>query len=331
MYRACLSSIWLLLYLASAGPLAAQDAACLHRTLPFSVIDSHRHLVRIGDPVELEGKLRGKPVKILSIKPDNRPHRIVILLDTSGSMLGYLDGRKWQVARFVALHIARANLANTSLALVLFSDKVNEVIGFSPDPLAVAKRFSAIEAYPDFVKAHIRGRTALRDAVVFALRMLGDAGSDDAIYAITDGGDNASRSKLGNVRDGLDSRGVRFFVTLLGSDEPGFGPPEELSGPQDAAALAAASGGLVLGPLGMNRFGKASYDLTKDDFAAIAISLDDLYMTMTRNGLIEIELPQSLDKWSHWRLEFSRGDNAYHKDLLLVYPGDLAPCGANPH
>ncbi|MGB8472600.1 MAG: vWA domain-containing protein [Candidatus Acidiferrum sp.] len=331
MYGVCVSSIWLLLYLASASPLAAQNAACFHRILPFSVIDSHRHLVRLSDPSELDGKLRGKPVKILSIRPNKRPHRIVILLDTSGSMLGDLDGRKWQVARFAALRIAQANLENTSLALVLFSNKVSEQIDFSPDSSAVAKRLSAIDADPNFAKEHIHGKTAMYDAVIFALRMLGSAGFDDTIYAITDGGDNTSKNGYRDVRDSLVSRGVRFFVTLLGPGEPGLAPPEELNGPQDAAALAAASGGLVLGPLGMNRFGKASYNLSKDDFGAIATSLGDLYMVMSRNDLVEIELPQTVNKWSSWRLEFSRGDSAYHKDLLLVYPGDLAPCGADPH
>lgn len=60
---------------------------CLHRTRPLSIIDKERRLIRLSDPSELEGKVGGQPVKILSIKPGERPHRIVILLDTSGSMI----------------------------------------------------------------------------------------------------------------------------------------------------------------------------------------------------------------------------------------------------
>jgi len=238
---------WLILGLVWCVPLAAQDASCLHRTLPLDIIDSKRRLIRLNDPSYLKGKFSGKPVKILSVKPDDRPHRIVILLDSSGSMLGELNARKWQMASFAAAHIAAANLPNTSLALLIFSEKINEQIDFSQGASAIARRLSEIEADANYAKKHIRGKTALLDTVSFALRMLADPGFADSIYVITDAGDNKSESRLRDIRDALVNRGVRLYVTLVTSSKRLA--PEEQTGPSEFADLAADTGGFVLGPL----------------------------------------------------------------------------------
>jgi len=325
----CPSLCCLLLAFMLSPPLAAQDTSCLHRTLSLNIIDSRRRLIRLSDPSYFQGKLGRQRVKILSVKPDDRPHRIVILLDTSGSMLGDPPGRKWQMARYVAAHIARANLPNTSLALLVFSDKVNEQIDFSEGNSAVERRLLEIEADADFAKKQLRGKTALRDVVLSALRLLKDPGFVDSIYVITDGGDNESRSRLREVRDDLVSRGVRFYLTLLISNR--LLTPEEQSGPTDVGELVEATGGLVLGPLGGQPFGRVSYKLTKDELHGIAMRLDELYFVMTRNDLIDIELPQTVKKWSRWLLQISPQQKAMHKDWLVLYPGELAPCSGIPH
>jgi len=233
------------------------------------------------------------------------------------------------MARYVAAHIARANLPNTSLALLVFSDKVNEQIDFSEGNSAVERRLLEIEADADFAKKQLRGKTALRDVVLSALRLLKDPGFVDSIYVITDGGDNESRSRLREVRDDLVSRGVRFYLTLLISNR--LLTPEEQSGPTDVGELVEATGGLVLGPLGGQPFGRVSYKLTKDELHGIAMRLDELYFVMTRNDLIDIELPQTVKKWSRWLLQISPQQKAMHKDWLVLYPGELAPCSGIPH
>lgn len=328
MRRAWSSLSWLILGLVLSSPLPAQDVSCLQRTLSLNVIDSQRRLIRLSDPSYFAGKFRGKPVKILSVKPDERPHRIILLLDASGSMLGQPNGRKWQMARFAAAHLAKANLPNTSLALLIFSDRVNEQIDFSQGAPAIARRLSEIAADTDYAKRHVRGTTALLDTIRSALRLLADPGFSDSIYVITDGGDNRSRTRMQVVRNALVNRRVRFYFSLLASESPGLIPTEEQTGPGEFADLAGATGGFVLGPLGVTPLGRVRYDLTQNELRGIATGLDGLYMAMTRNDLVEIELPPSGDKWSKWLLELSPEKKALHKDWLVVYPRELAPCSA---
>jgi hypothetical protein len=311
-----------------AIPSAAQDISCSQRTVSLNIIDAQRRLIRLSDPAYFDGKFGGKPVKIVSIKPDERPHRIVVLLDSSGSMLGQPTGRKWQAALFTAAHIAKANLTNTSLSLLIFSDKVNEQIDFSQGAQAIAKRLSEIGSDRSYAKKHVRGTTALLDAVLSALRLLGDAGLEDSIYVITDGDDNKSRARMRVVREKLVNRGVRFYVSLLASERPGIITTEEKTGPAEFAELAAATGGFVLGPLGVSPLGQVSYDLTEKERHGIAIGLDGLYMAMTRNDLVAVDFPLTVNRWSKWSLSLSPEEKTGHKDWLLVYPRELAPCPA---
>lgn len=317
----CRSVIGLVL----AAPLAAQEDSCLHRTLPFNILDSRMRLIRISDTSYFQGKLGRASVKILSVNPDARPRRIVIMLDTSGSMLGDPPGRKWQLAQFVAAHIAKARLPNTSLALLLFSDQINQQVDFFQGDSAVERRLLEIDADTNFPKKEVRGKTALRDAVLSALRLLGDLGYANSIYIITDGGDNESRNRFQQVRNDLVSSGVRLYVTLLTSNRP---MPDEQTGLIEVAELAKATGGLVLGPVGGQPVGRVSYSLTKDELRGIAIRLDELYLAMTTNDTMEIQLPQIVKKWSKWSLEISSGQKSAHKDWLVAYPQEVAPCEA---
>jgi len=331
MYRSSATVAILIVGVALCAPSAAQDVRCVQRALTLNVIDSRRSLIRLNNPAELQGKFRGKQVKILSIKPDERPHRIVILLDGSGSMVDESTKNKWKAAIYAASHLAKANLPNTSLALILFSNSIDEQIDFSSGSSAIAKRVSALEDDPGFLKAHIHAKTAMRDTILAALDLLGKTGSSDVVYAITDGGDNVSKSALREVRDALVRDEVRFFVALLSSDKRGPSPPEQLNGPPEAAELAADSGGLVLGPLGKGSLSGGRYDLTEDERRAIAIALDGLYLAMTNNDVVTIELPRAANKWSSWSLDASPEQKAAHKDWLVVYPRELAPCADSSH
>ena len=89
----------------------SQDESCQHRTVPLSVYDSEGLTIRGLTPSDFEAKYRGQPVKLLSIVPDDRPHRIVILLDASGSMK-----EMWRPALAAASDVAESQLANTQIA-----------------------------------------------------------------------------------------------------------------------------------------------------------------------------------------------------------------------
>lgn len=62
------------------------------RKLPVYLRDAQNLPLQNVSISDLKAKLHGKPVKIVSLKPDPRPHRLVLVIDTSGSM-GSLEER----------------------------------------------------------------------------------------------------------------------------------------------------------------------------------------------------------------------------------------------
>ena len=314
------------LFVVSPLPATAQDASCLRRTLPITVHDSHWLQFHGLTPKDFQAKFRGQPVKILSVHPDTRPHRIVVLLDTSGSMRGEVSGKEWKLASSVAAHFGQANLKSTSLALFLFSDKVLEEIDFAQGNPVIANRLLNIWSDPTYVKKNVRGTTALFDTISSTLRSLGGSGYSDSVYVISDGGDNHSRSSFGNVRNALAAAGVRLHVTLLAPES--LISPQESMGAKDLTDLVMESGGLLVGPLGKTHTGYVSYDLPEDQRRALATQLSLMYLGMTNNDVIEIELPRPVDKLREWTLELSPATKKVYKDLWIAYPQQLTPCNA---
>ena len=319
----------------NAHSATAQDTACTHRTLPLSVFNSSGGLVRGLEPSDFEGGLGGKSVQILSVKPDERPHRIAVLLDVSGAVLGQPDAEEWAAANTIASHISKTALQNTSLALVLFSDKVNEQIDFSKGAPVAAKRLSEIRGNVEYAKEHLHGRTSPRDAILSAIQLLGDLRFSDSIYVIGDGADNQSRNGAHTVRDALVSRGVRLYVSMLSfGSVAGMSDWDRRSAesdPIELSDLANDSGGLVFGRFGAGPFRKVLYSLKAKEGQTTGNLLASLYAAMTRNDLIEIELPEPVNDWKKWSLELSSGRKKAHKDWFVVYPQELAPCSSSQH
>src|SRR5207302_11329952 len=85
-----------------------------------------------------------------------------------------------------------------------------------------------------------QGHTALYDTILEALKSLEPTQPGDAIYVITDGGENASAEKLTQLEDSLESSGVRLFAFLLGG--PWLTSPGQWS-VTDLYALVRESGG----------------------------------------------------------------------------------------
>jgi len=291
--------------------------------------------VRGLEPSDFEGKLGVQAVKILSVKPDGRPHRIAVLLDTSGAVLGQPDAEEWVAANTIASHISNAPLQNTSRALFLFSDNVNEQIDFSQGAPAAAKRLAEIRGSVDYAKEYLHGKTAPRDAILAAMRFLGDSAYSDSIYVIGDGADNQSRNGAHAVRDALVSRSVRLYVSMLSfgsvSGMSDWDRRSAESDPIEIAGLSTASGGVVFGRFGVGPFRKVIYGLKAGEGQATGNLLARIYAAMTRNDLIEIELPEPVNDWKKWSLELSSDRKKAHRDWFLVYPQELAPCGALPH
>src|SRR3989442_11304005 len=217
-----------------------QETPCLRRTVMASVTVAGQPVASVPTS-GFKGEFRGKPVRILSATRDVGPRRIVVLLDARGSMGGLTKG-KWDLVLRAATDVAAHAPSDSSVALLVFNDKVKQKVDFSAGPQAVLERIAQVRAglTPDRLPA---GRTPLRDAVLEGLKLLEPATPGDVIYAITDGGDNASKISPVAVEKALVSAGIRI-VAFLVVDYPGLRRvPEELYGPDDVLQLVQATDG----------------------------------------------------------------------------------------
>jgi len=115
------------------GAAGAQEAPCERRSIPVALRDNQNLPFQDISVAELEAKVRGKPVKILSFAPDPPPHRLVLLLDTSGC-LGSTAGESPLFALGLALarHFFEVNQQWSHIALLTFNKNVIEALDLLP-------------------------------------------------------------------------------------------------------------------------------------------------------------------------------------------------------
>jgi hypothetical protein len=308
-------------------PSLRGNETCLHRTVSVIVTDRNWAPIAGLNPADFRGEFRGRPVKILSVVPDNLPHRIVIVLDASGSFASEPGTAHWQLARMMASHLAESKLQNSSLALLIFNDKVQEQIDFSERPGLVAERLRQIAADPNYLKTKIRGKTALWDTVLAGLGLLRNPTSADDFYLITDGGENASRATPTEMLRRLAPSGSRMFLSFLPSSL-GYRnlTAEEITASDEMIKMAHATGGAVFGGVTKSRSGALLLSGNYDQKLTFSTLLDHFYQTMVSGHRMEIELPNRVDKWRDWKLELSKEKQREFKDFQLGYTRDLPPC-----
>jgi len=297
------------------GALLSQTPqSCAGRIIPVSVSE-HGTVINNLPSDAFRAKFRGHPV---NISPSTFPvsNRIVVLLDVSGSVTQ--SQSEWELARRVAGDII--STANSGrIALLFFGDSIVAGLDFTHTPSEIFNKLRLLEqsgvAAP---KGH--GRTALFDAALQALRALGQPSPGDVIYAITDGGDDASRANDDKViRAFLDS-GVRFFAFVLHNRY--FATEEERLGPTVLSRMSFSTGGATL---------DTSYDLSSDKGRQqLQPLLLRMYQQMNSFYLLQVELPIPVDKKRSWDLEVVDEHGTKRKDLDLYYPRELVPCVTKP-
>lgn len=317
---------------ASASSLFGQDDACLRRTVSLSVSDRNWSPIPDMTPSDFHAEFRGNPVKILSIVPDNRPHRIVILLDASGSMGSTLDNSvaEWPLVFHMGMHLLQSGLKQTRFGVLIFNEKVREQIDFSDGPAAAIQRLQQIQGDPNYVRSQVKGRTALWDSVLVGFSLLRDPSSADAIYLISDAGEDASKATSDDLRRRLAASGTRIFVSLVATSERSHRSrsPDEINGLQETIKLAGATGGAVFGPATRDSKGPYLLNTTSDHSFTVSDGLNGFYKTILGGYRMEIQLPSTVDKWRQWKLELTKEKQKQFRDSQLGYTRDLAPCSA---
>ena len=268
------------------------------------------------NPANFHGSMHGRPVRISSVEAGPAVRRIVVLLDSSGSMT--VPAEKWRLARLLAGDIVAHASASSQLALVTFSGEIRGIEGFSVGRSALLDKIRKIDD-----PQQQGGPTGIADAIAKALDLLSPAQPGDSIYLITDGYDNHSKHKPRQLRDALTTSGTRLFAFLLMDPMAGGNGPDA----QDFRTLANESGG-ALAKFGVQSLviGTAQWHLQPRTRAAISLGAEVLYRQMENTYRLELELPSVLNKAQKWKLDVVDTQGSKHKDIDVIYPHELFPC-----
>ena len=287
-------------------------------TILANVRDRHGAFVQNLPLSAFRAKYQGKPLAIHSTVIDPDKNRIVLLLDVSGSIA--LSKHTWEMERMVAEDFLRNAARPGRTAMVLFASDVVATMDFSHSPTEMVQ---TLDRFSDANKLAPKGHhtTALLDAVLYGINILGNAEPGDVVYAITDGGDNHSRHTQHDMEEGLLKNGVRFFSFYL--TDSNFGTEEQRVGPRFLRDLSILTGGATLDIPDSN--GSILYDLSAKGKAQIAAGLAYLYDLMGHYYELRLDqLPESGKK----NLELDLLDSAGRKskDLTVMYPQRLSSC-----
>ncbi len=270
-----------------AASLRGQDPSCLHRTVPLVVQDKNG-TAEVGlTASDLSGEFRVKPVQILSVTVDDHPRQII--------------------------------------SLMIFSDKVDEVIDAAQGREAILKRLR--ELVPGR-KAFPKGSryTAIWDAILTATSSPKPLHSGDVIYLVSDGEDNASRKKHSRVRHTLLEQGIRIFALLL-SSSPYYGAGDH----EAVRGLVSNTGGVsvVVSPK-QSSFAAPEFKLREEELLGVERTLATQLNLISRNYQVEIGLSLPADKFRPWKLSPSPSAGGWRRDASLSYPSELVPCQPKP-
>ncbi len=238
-------------------------------------------------------------------------------MDVSGSMA---EPGKWQVADAVANELVSEAPADAQLGFAMFAEDVREPVPFASGRSVVIEKVRRLR---NLGQAERKGKSAILDSIVKTVDWFQKPEPGDAIYVITDGEDNASRTSLKKAREILTAGGVRLFLFLMRSQLLGA---DERVHMDDFEGLAPQTGGMVV------RYASRQAGYTDEWYDGARTA--DLLKSFTRiidqeiwnYYLLRVELPVALSKEHKWNLELLDQNGQERKDVELAYPREFLPC-----
>ncbi len=199
--------------------------------VPVVVTDGLNHPVLDLNQRDFTVMENGKPQDIRYFSREQAPISIALLLDVSKSMSNKIDAEQAAIAEFVK----NANPDDEYFA-----------IAFSDRPRVLAESTQSVdEVERRLVSAERGGATAMLDAIYLAETKLRSARyKRRAIVIISDGGDNASRYTLREIKQLVRESDVQIYA--IGLFDSFFHTVEEKLGKQWLSEITDETGGRTL-------------------------------------------------------------------------------------
>jgi hypothetical protein len=311
----------------SVLPACAQMENCQHRTVTVSVSTTDGSPAPPLESVNFAGVYRNKPIQVTTATLNREPTRVVLLLDVSGSMEGAGPGFEGRFSLDVAENFVNNLLPETEIGLGFFYSKLIPISLPTKDRKSLMFQLEALRSHPESYK----GRTALWDAVLGSAKMFDHPRLGDAIYVITDGGDNASKNSLNHVVQTLRESGIRLSGLVYQAPSALRRSEEEVIGPPNVDRVVRETGGTILTQLtrtvgSMQISGEATLVDKSGKPTLLASYLGSQYRQLTSFYRISFNLPEALHKPQGWKLELAGLEKSQRGKFSLAYPQMLAAC-----
>lgn len=177
---------------------------------------------------------------------------------------------------------------------------------------------SSVDIGLDLAKTEPQGRTALFDSVDQALSLFCTPQPGDAIYVVSDGGDNRSRVSFSKLKEKLVSHGVRVFVFALPVEQ--FRTTSEEHYSEDRMeGLAEFSGGYVIRVPWSEIAGKEQSWLERS-----AIQIRDQVQAMYE---VKLDIPSASGRVRKLKVVVNKESR---NGGTLTYARQLAACPSQP-
>ena len=298
--------IWLVIIGLSSQ---AQDASPLRRTVIVHVWDKSQRAVPGLGPANFRGEVGGKPARIVAAEPDNRAHRVLLLIDTGRSLRasGALDVA-WKVADDLIGTLSKQH----AVSVWTVGKTLSRFADFTTDQAALQRALREAQI-----------RTTSSEAVVIHLRypvlqvaqQFPEPQPGDLICVITDDPGlwydfRTYQEVADEARNEYVSRSLRLFVVLVRGPSGGLGAgwyEYQRSGLQ--AAEATGGGWLAFG-----------YEVDR-----VHTTLGSLYEEILNTYRVDIELPEPVTKLKPLKLEIVDAAGKKAKDVKVSYPRVFLP------
>lgn len=306
------------------SPAAAQQTASKDepRSIVVNVIERNGRQIRDLTKDDFHVRNNGQPVAVVDARFSAAPRRVLVLLDMSASMTesrSLAPTDKWEFVRAAVMDLLQQAPSETQIGMITFSKSSHEAFVFSHSRGAIATWLNEGPGRQPKLKGK-EVETAFFDAIVQGVQTLEPVQPGDALYAITDGGDNASHFTRAKAEAMLLQSGTRLFTLCL----PSFLAAEERDGADLLLRMVDDTGGFAFGVLPKSTEPPSGswtswHFSDQSSRAKLERYTEELNAQVYGFWTLRIAAPAST-KQTKLSLEVVDRSGKVRKDVLLAYP-----------
>jgi hypothetical protein len=289
---------------------ACGQHTCPEREIVINVLNKWGSRVAGITTSQLHATVGGKPLEVVALSRFYSAPRIVLLLDTSGSMD---RGRKAGLTSLVVDSLLASIPQESQVGLIVFSSKPELVVPLGSARDTLAGQIAKLVADPK----PWHGRTATLQAISEAILLFGTPRPADTIFLISDGGQTGSFDDRG-LKHRLVESGVRVFGHLMSTEKRHSEMDRgEFGRVQDVVEY---SGGAFVFASTEDSDGLDSRNVKRYSSAIAGRS--------TTGYLLKLRFSAPIVKWARLKVYVKDSVGKPDKEFALEYPAEIAPCPA---